>query len=138
MARGRRRGQYRFCQTTNLVGASAGLGALGRPGDVVGESVLSLDGPASVVKKTRVGDETTTGELAQGLTEHYVPNVRIFGQGEIFTNVGILHERGHDEPWIIAMDCLPTRAAVLDYGSRWVIEPTFADFKGRGFELEDT
>jgi hypothetical protein len=51
---------------------------------------------------------------------------------------GILHEEGHPEPWIIAMDCLPTRAAVLDYGSRWAIEPTFSDFKGRGFELEDS
>lgn len=36
------------------------------------------------------------------------------------------------------MDCSPTRAAVLDYGSRWAIEPTFSDFKGRGFELEDS
>jgi hypothetical protein len=91
-----------------------------------------------------IGDETTTGELAQGVTERYVPNVRLFGQGEILTNVGILHEPGHDEPWIIAMNCLPTRAAVLDYGSRCTlkgikaIEPTFADFKGRGFELEDS
>ena len=28
--------------------------------------------------------------------------------------------------------------AVLDYGARWAIEPTFADFKSRGFELEDS
>jgi hypothetical protein len=26
----------------------------------------------------------------------------------------------------------------LDYGSRWAIEPTFSDFKGRGFQLEDS
>jgi hypothetical protein len=64
--------------------------------------------------------------------------VRLFGQGEVMTNIGILHEEGHPEPWIIAMDCLPTRAAVLDYGSRWAIEPTFSDFKGRGFQLEDS
>jgi len=85
-----------------------------------------------------VGDETTTGELARDVTERYLPNVRLFGQGEVMTNIGILHEEGHPEPWIIAMDCLPTRAAVLDYGSRWAIEPTFSDFKGRGFELEDS
>ena len=53
------------------------------------------------------------------------------------TNIGILHEAGHPEPWIIAMDCPPTRAAVLDYGSRWAIEPAFSDFKDRGFQLED-
>ena len=36
------------------------------------------------------------------------------------------------------MDCSPTRAAVLDYGARWAIEPTFSDFKSRGFQLEDS
>jgi len=34
------------------------------------------------------GDETTAGELAQGVTERRAPNVRLFGQGETFTNVG--------------------------------------------------
>jgi hypothetical protein len=36
------------------------------------------------------------------------------------------------------MDCAPCRAAVLDDGARWAIEPTFSDFKRRGFALEDT
>jgi hypothetical protein len=54
------------------------------------------------------------------------------------TNLGILHEAGHPEPWIIAMDCAPTRATVLDYAARWAIEPMFSDFKGRGFDLEDS
>jgi hypothetical protein len=36
------------------------------------------------------------------------------------------------------MDCWPTRAAVLDYGARWAIEPTFSDLKSRGFALEDS
>jgi len=27
---------------------------------------------------------------------------------------------------------------VLDDGARWVIEPTFSDFKSRGFKLEDS
>ena len=81
------------------------------------------------------GDEVTTGELAQGVKE--LPGVQLFTQG-ILTNLGILHEAGHKEPWIIAMDCAPTRAAVLDYGARWAIEPTFSDFKSRGFELEDS
>jgi hypothetical protein len=72
------------------------------------------------------------------VTERYLPNVRLFGQSAVMTNIGILHEAGHPEPWIIAMDCPPTRAAVLDYGSRWAIEPTFSDFKSRGFQLEDS
>jgi hypothetical protein len=83
------------------------------------------------------GDETTTGALAQGVTERYLPQVQLFADG-VLTNVGILHEAGHQEPWIIAMDCRPTRATVLDYGARWGIEPTFSDFKGRGFHLEDS
>jgi hypothetical protein len=83
------------------------------------------------------GDAATTGGLARGVTERYLPGVRLFAQG-VMTNLGILHEAGHPEPWIIAMDCAPTRAAVLDYGARWAIEPMFSDFKGRGFELEDS
>lgn len=83
------------------------------------------------------GDEVTTGELAQGVAERYLPNVRLFAQG-VMTNLGILHESGHAEPWIIAMDGRPTRAAVLDYGARWGIEPMFSDFKSRGFALQDS
>ncbi|MBK8751607.1 MAG: hypothetical protein IPL99_08125 [Candidatus Competibacteraceae bacterium] len=56
----------------------------------------------------------TTGELAQGVTERHLPGVRLFARG-VMTNLGILHEAGHPEPWIIAMDCTPNRAAVLDY-----------------------
>ncbi len=81
------------------------------------------------------GDESTTGELAQAVTERYLPGVRLFAAG-VETNLGILHQAGHEEPWIIAMDCPPTRARVLDYGARWAIEPTFSDFKSRGFDLE--
>lgn len=83
------------------------------------------------------GDEVTIGDLAQGVTERYLPKVRLFAHG-VMTNLGILHEAGHPEAWIIAMDCPPTRAAVLDYGARWGIEPMFSDFKSRGFELEDS
>jgi hypothetical protein len=83
------------------------------------------------------GDEVTTGALAAGVKERYLPQVQLFTHG-VLTNVGILHEAGHPQPWIIAMDCPPTRAAVLDYGARWAIEPTFSDFKSRGFELQDS
>jgi len=81
--------------------------------------------------------EATTGELARGVTERYLPEVRLFNCG-VPTNLGIWQEAGHEAPWIIAMDCRPTQVAVRDYGTRWVIEPTFSDFKSRGFQLEDT
>ncbi|EIC30458.1 hypothetical protein Metal_2762 [Methylomicrobium album BG8] len=88
----------------------------------------------NVLADTGQGDETTTGQLAQGVAERYLSRVRLFTQGRM-TNLGILHEAGHPDPWIIAMDCPPSRAAVLDYAARWAIEPMFSDFKGRGFDL---
>src|SRR5512134_1527928 len=95
---------------------------------------LRLKGNLTV--DTGVG-EATTGELAQGGSERYLPHVRLFTRG-VPTHLGILHEAGHQAPGIIAMDCLPTRAAVRDYGARWAIEPLFSDFKSRGLQLEDT
>jgi hypothetical protein len=84
-----------------------------------------------------VGGIDTTGDLAAGVRERYATDARLFAQG-VSTNIGVLHEPGHPEPWIIAMECTPTRAAVLDYGARWAIEPTFSDFKSRGFDLDDS
>jgi len=83
------------------------------------------------------GDLTTTGALAAGVRERYEPHARLF-ECALPTPIGILHEPGHKEPWIVAMDCPPSRARVLDYGARWGIEPMFSDFKTRGFGLEDT
>jgi hypothetical protein len=51
------------------------------------------------------------------------------------TNIGTLHEKGHKEPLIIAMDAKPSRYTALDYGMRWGIETMFSDFKSRGFGL---
>jgi hypothetical protein len=82
-------------------------------------------------------DIKTTSHLAFGVQERYEPNARLFAEG-IPTAIGVLHETGHPEPWIIAMDCYPTRERVLEYGKRWCIEPTFSDFKSRGFNLEET
>lgn len=54
------------------------------------------------------------------------------------TNVGFVHDKSHAEPWFIAMNALPSRTTVLDYALRWGIETMFADYKSRGFGLEDT
>jgi hypothetical protein len=62
-----------------------------------------------------------------GLTEKHIP-----------TNIAIVHEPGHPEPWIIAMGRKPSAYKALDYGLRWGIEAMFSDFKTRGFGLEDT
>ena len=54
------------------------------------------------------------------------------------TNIGMVHEEGHPEPWFIAMSDTPTMARTFDYGLRWGIEAMFSDFKSRGFGLENS
>jgi hypothetical protein len=56
----------------------------------------------------------------------------------MITYVGFLHEKGHPEPWYIAMDSPPTEYKTRDYGLRWGIENMFSDFKSRGFSLMQT
>lgn len=56
----------------------------------------------------------------------------------VTTHIGILHEEGHKEPWIIAMSEPPSKGRVLDYGMRWGIEPMFSDFKSEGFGIIKT
>ncbi len=58
-----------------------------------------------------------TGELLVDYGEYYETNVLLFN-GEVQTNIGIVWEEGHQEPWIIAMDCEPNREEVLAYGGR--------------------
>ena len=82
-------------------------------------------------------DAISTGDFARGFEQRFAMGARLFESG-IETNIGMLHEPGHPEPWIVAMECVPTAAAVRDYGLRWGIEPMFSDFKSRGFGLEDT
>jgi hypothetical protein len=54
------------------------------------------------------------------------------------TNVGMIEDPGHEEPWIVAMSETPGYLSTLDYARRWGIEPMFSDFKTRGFGLEDS
>ena len=82
------------------------------------------------------GAEITTGDVARFAPEG-IENAELYGSG-VVTNIGTLHEKGHPEPWIIAMDGAPTPARVLDYGMRWGIEPMFSDFKSRGFGITQT
>jgi hypothetical protein len=80
------------------------------------------------------GGEISTGEAAsQGLNVLYDASL-----GKTITHIGIIHEAGHPEPWIIAMNERPNPAKILDYGLRWGIEALFSDIKSRGFGVTKT
>src|SRR5690242_5271271 len=82
------------------------------------------------------GGETSPGEcFARG--ERLLSDVGLTGK-RVATNVAMVHEAGHPEPWIIAMSEAPTVHRAFDYGLRWGIEAMFSDFKTRGFGLEDS
>ena len=82
------------------------------------------------------GGESTVAEcFARG--ERMLTDVELTGK-RVRTNIGMVHEDGHPEPWFIAMSDAPTTAKTFDYGLRWGIEAMFSDFKSRGFGLEDS
>lgn len=82
------------------------------------------------------GDEITPHDaLALGIK--YLENV-MFHNTTIKTNIGIIHEKGHKEPWYIAGDDVESSHKVLDYGMRWGIECMFSDFKSKGFSITKT
>src|SRR3954467_2563394 len=72
--------------------------------------------------------------LARG--EPLLSGVELTGK-RVATNVAMVHEPGHPEPWIIALSEPPTAHRAFDYGLRWGIEAMFSDFETRGFGLED-
>lgn len=82
------------------------------------------------------GGELRSGELIT-LKQTSLCDVILSNSG-VKTNIGTIQEEGKEEPWIIAMDCVPTENKVLDYGMRWSIEPMFSDFKSRGFDITTT
>ena len=94
---------------------------------------IRLKGNLTVLDKQ---GRTTTGELAatRGLA---LENVQLTAK-KAMTNIVVIHDPGHAEPWIIAMAATPGYLKTLDYSSRWAIEPMFSDFKSRGFGIEDT
>ena len=79
------------------------------------------------------GGELCTGEAVR-LAPGGLEGAELYGSG-VVTNIGLLHEKGHPEPWIIAMDARPNPYTTFDYGLRWGIEPMFSDLKSRGFGI---
>ena len=82
------------------------------------------------------GGETTLAESFAG-GRHLLSGIELTGK-RVVTNVAMVHEPGHPEPWMIAMSEPPTVHRAFDYGLRWGIEAMFSDFKTRGFGLEDS
>lgn len=82
------------------------------------------------------GGDITTGQAAS-MKMTQLENAT-FNNTDVKTHIGILHEAGHPEPWIIAMDCPASKYKILDYGLRWGIECLFSDFKSRGFSITKT
>lgn len=80
--------------------------------------------------------KATTGELALSGV-HGFEGVALTAK-RVSTNIGIICDPGHAEPWIIAMSAKPGYLTTLDYANRWGIEPMFSDFKSRGFGIQDT
>jgi hypothetical protein len=83
------------------------------------------------------GVRQQAGTWSKGKEECYLNEATLFGNA-VPTNIGIIHEKGHSEPWIIAMDEVATKESTLSYRGRWCIEPMFSDFKSRGFGLESS
>lgn len=81
------------------------------------------------------GESTLAACFAAG--EHVLRDVDLTAK-RVRTNIAMLHEPGHPEPWIIAMSEPPSRHRAFDYSLRWGIEAMFSDFKPRGFGLADS
>lgn len=79
---------------------------------------------------------TTTGQCAKS-KRFYLADVDLTGR-RVRTHIGIIHDPGHAEAWIIALSERPSYLKTLEYSQRWGIEPMFSDFKSRGFGLEET
>src|SRR4051795_4196879 len=82
------------------------------------------------------GGETTLAECFRR-GEHWLRDIELT-EKRVRTNVAMVHEAGHPEPWIIALSQAPSVHTAFDYGLRWGIEAMFSDFKTRGFGLEDS
>jgi hypothetical protein len=82
------------------------------------------------------GGRQLTGDLAKN-RQFALENVQLT-ERRATTNIGVIHDPSHDEPWIIAMPAKPGYLKTLEYSARWAIEPMFSDFKSRGFGVEQS
>lgn len=83
------------------------------------------------------GETKTTTRACATERIFSLEDVELTGK-RVRTHIGIIHDPGHAEPWIIAMSDPPGYLTTLEYAARWGVEPMFSDFKSRGFGLEET
>ena len=91
------------------------------------------------------GDTRMTTKACAAERVFYLEDVELTGR-RARTNIGIIQDPGHPDPWIIAMyrfalpkgPAKPGYLKTLEYGGRWGIEAMFSDFKSRGFTIENT
>ena len=65
------------------------------------------------------GETTLAACFARG--EHLLSDIELT-ETRVRTNVAMVHEAGHPEPWIIALSQPPSVHRAFDYGLRWGIE----------------
>ena len=63
---------------------------------------------------------TTTGRCAKDRV-YYLEDVELTGR-RARTHIGMIHDPGHAEPWIIAMSEKPGDLRTLEYSARWGVE----------------
>jgi Transposase DDE domain len=87
--------------------------------------------------RVSLAGKTTSLALAALPSGSYLSGAELTHR-RIRTNIGVIKDPGHNQPWLIAMSDKPSYLTTLDYAARWGIEPMFADFKSRGFGLEQS
>ena len=66
------------------------------------------------------GDTRTTTQACAGSKRFYLKDVELTAR-RARTHIGIIHDPGHAEPWIVAMSDQPRYLSTLDYSRRWGI-----------------
>src|SRR5919199_259741 len=66
------------------------------------------------------GETTLAACFARG--EHLLSDIELT-ETRVRTNVAMVHEAGHPEPWIIALSQAPSGHTAFDYGLRWASRP---------------
>ena len=99
--------------------------------------VFEQGGETTLADHARRPRSQTTLAACFDRGEHQLRGVELT-ETRVRTNVAMVHEAGHPEPWIIALSQTPSVHTAFAYGLRWGIEAMFSDFKTRGFGLEDS
>ena len=70
--------------------------------------------------------------------KRYYKNVYITRHRRGPYHLAVYREKGSDDPWYIATDTAADARTLKEFEKRFYVEPMFADFKSRGFDIERT